>query len=631
MKIGPYEVLSELGRGGMGVVQRVRAPGGEELALKLLLQVDAETLGRFERERRLIGTFTAHDGFVPLVDAGTSPAGPYLVMPLLTGGTLRDRLRKGRLAIDEALALGRALAAALGRAHERGIVHRDLKPENILFDGDGRGSRTPRPLIADLGLAKHFDRSASGASVSLSRTGILAGTPGYLAPEQMDDSKHVGPQADVFALGAIVYECLAGEPPFQGAGPSAKLANTARGKVRPLREVRPEIPASIALVVHRALAARPEERFSSGLELLHALERPLPAAKGPLPLVLAAVVVSGGIVALLAVGARGAPVPPPVAEKPAPRSVKEDAPRGWFEEPLARGLRRGNKAPVYLFGLPAGGDMELVYVAPGDFIMGSDEMLRFNWTWISPLHTHPMPRGYWIGRGAVTWAQYRAFCHATGRSEPELPWWASLEEAPKVLDDHPVVMVSWHDADAYCKWAHLDLPTDAEWEKAARGDDGRRYPWGDDWDEVESPGERCNFFDAACPGDRIKPPGARYLMDEAGKYNGSGIERDKVHRDGFPFTSPVGSFSKGASPCGALDMAGNVSQWCADWYEENAYKRYANGDFTAPEDLGKGHLRRGGSWCVSHYQVAAYSRSNWGAEENPSDEIGFRVVLRTKG
>src|SRR5262249_41050417 len=160
----------------------------------------------------LLAAFGEEDGFVPLLDEGTSEEGPFLVMPFLAGGTLRDKLREGPLKVGAALDLGVALAAALGRAHARGVVHRDLKPENVLYarDADGR----ERPLVADLGLAKHFDRDVHGAtaSVSLSTHGSFRGTAGYMAPEQMADAKSVGPEADVFALGAILYECLAGVP-----------------------------------------------------------------------------------------------------------------------------------------------------------------------------------------------------------------------------------------------------------------------------------------------------------------------------------------------------------------------------------------------------------------------------------
>ncbi len=275
MKIGSYETLAELGRGGMGVVYRARAEDGREVALKMLLSPGTERLARFERERRILSEFGARDGFVPLLDQGVVRGGPFIVMPLVSGGTLRDRLARGPLAPAEAIELGKALARALARAHERGIVHRDLKPENILFSlaeaGDGKPGA---PLIADLGLAKHFDRAAPGASqsVSLSAHGDILGTAGYMAPEQMADAARAGPEADVFALGAILYECLAGQPAFTGATTIDLITKVTEGRFEPLEAVAPDVPRGLAAVVERALAGRPEERFADGFALLRALE-----------------------------------------------------------------------------------------------------------------------------------------------------------------------------------------------------------------------------------------------------------------------------------------------------------------------------------------------------------------------
>src|SRR5581483_116301 len=146
-RLGAHELGEVLGRGAAGTVFRATGPRGE-VAIKLLETRDESALLRFDRERRLLDALG--EGFVPLLEAGFAPEGPYLVMPLVRGGTLRERLARGPLDIEEARALGRALAVALGRAHEKGIVHRDVKPGNVLFTEQGE------PLIADLGIAKHF-------------------------------------------------------------------------------------------------------------------------------------------------------------------------------------------------------------------------------------------------------------------------------------------------------------------------------------------------------------------------------------------------------------------------------------------------------------------------------------------
>jgi TPR repeat protein len=272
VKIGPYEVVRPLGKGGVGAVFQARSPAGEEVAVKVLLRLDEQRLARFERERRLLGAFTARDGFVPLIDAGVTPEGPYIVMPIVPGGTLRDRLAKGALGIDETVALGRTLARAVARAHARGIVHRDLKPENVLFTAEGQ------PLVADLGLAKHFDFHAPGASrsVSLSARGTTRGTFGYMPIEQMRDAPSVGPAADVFALGAVLHECLAGKPAFDGETFAQILEHVASGKTAPLARERPEAPRWLVAVIERALAPAAADRFRDGAALLAALA-PRPA------------------------------------------------------------------------------------------------------------------------------------------------------------------------------------------------------------------------------------------------------------------------------------------------------------------------------------------------------------------
>src|SRR5579883_2736037 len=196
MRIGAYEVTRTIGQGGMGVVHAARGPSGE-VAIKVLRATSAEALARFERESRLHARLGEVAGFVPVIEVGRSPQGPYIVMPLLPGGTLRDRLRTGPLGVEASIDLATQLGLALGRAHAQGIVHRDMKPENVLFDGRGR------PFVADLGLAKHFTDETPGASrsLSLSHAGSFRGTAGYMAPEQAADAKSVGPAADVFALG----------------------------------------------------------------------------------------------------------------------------------------------------------------------------------------------------------------------------------------------------------------------------------------------------------------------------------------------------------------------------------------------------------------------------------------------
>jgi cytochrome c peroxidase len=263
-KVGPYELGDELGRGAAGTVYRARDPEGAWVALKRLRS--REALQRFPRERLIQAELGREGGFVPVLDAGADAEGAWLVMPLLAGGTLRDRLRVGRLSVAEVTELGVLLGDALGRAHARGFVHRDLKPENVLFDEEGR------PLIADLGIAKHLGGDAQlGLSRSLSNTGETRGTLGYLAPECVKDSKHASPAADVYALGAVLYECAAGRAPFEGTTVVELLSRLVSGRHVPLGRVRPDLPAPLRDVIERCLAADPSGRYPEGASLAEAL------------------------------------------------------------------------------------------------------------------------------------------------------------------------------------------------------------------------------------------------------------------------------------------------------------------------------------------------------------------------
>ncbi len=325
MKIGPYEIVGALGQGAKGVVYRARSPAGDEVAIKVLRAFDDEGLARFERERRLLETFTAQEGFVPLLDSGRVASGPYLVMPVIAGGTLRDRLARGPLGVAETIELGRSLAGALARAHAKAIVHRDLKPENVLFDQD-------RPLVADLGLGKHFDKEAPGASrsLSVSGTGHMRGTFGYMPREQMTDAKSVGPPADVFAIGAILYECLAGRPAFAGNTVVQVLTNVTSGAFEPLSRACPAAPKWLAAAIERALAPSPGDRFEDAAALLRALA---PARSRTAPVLVA--VVALGAAAALALARPAPPPPAPVVPAPAP----PPPPRIPEEPPEIRDLR----------------------------------------------------------------------------------------------------------------------------------------------------------------------------------------------------------------------------------------------------------------------------------------------------
>jgi len=318
-RVGPYAVLEEVGRGAYGVVLRARAPDGRDVALKLLASARADRVRRFERERRMLAALGEDEGFVPLLDAGAAASGPYVVMPFVAGGTLDGVLRRGPLPVADALRIGRALAAGMAEAHRRGIVHRDLKPSNVLLAEGGR------PLVADLGLAKPAGEAPT-VSQELSKTGELRGTLGYMAPEQAMDAKRVGPAADVFALGAILYRCLTGEAPFAGEGQLAVVRAAANGDVVPLRRLRPDAPRWLERVVAVALQPEPAERYADAGVLAEALAGPRGggrSAGAALGVVAAGALVAAGV---LAWGGGDDDPRPERAATPAPSSPAADRP-----------------------------------------------------------------------------------------------------------------------------------------------------------------------------------------------------------------------------------------------------------------------------------------------------------------
>jgi len=262
-RIGPYVVEEAIGSGGMGVVYRAHDPRLDRpLAIKLLtegLSGSGEARERFGRESRAASALD-HRNICTVYDVGEHEGRLFLAMAYCPGGSLRERLADGPLPVDEARSVGTGVAAGLAAAHAKGIVHRDVKPANVMLgDAGGGGVR-----LVDFGVAKLADEAG------LTRTGASLGTPGYMAPEQVR-CETAGPPADVWSVGALLYEMLAGEPPFPGEPPGVLYASL-HEEPEPLAEVRPDTPPWLAAIVTRCLAKRPEDRFADAGELLAALK-----------------------------------------------------------------------------------------------------------------------------------------------------------------------------------------------------------------------------------------------------------------------------------------------------------------------------------------------------------------------
>ena len=535
---GRYRIRRRLGAGGMGLVYQAtdRLGGREvEVALKVLspeLLADESARSRFLDEAESLQRLR-HPNIVALrgVDFDAQRDLYLLVMELLQGRTLREELAEhaGPLPLERIVdVLGQA-CAGLAHAHEHDLVHRDVKPENLFLCADGRVK------LLDFGLV----RLAGGQAGTYTRLG--AGTPLYMAPEQL---KGEPPDArtDLYSLGVVLWECLTGELP-PAAEPASQLRQGLDGRWDDL--------------VGHATKRRRDQRLSS-VEEFEQLLRGASTSSPPRARVASPVVAE--------------PAAGPVVAESAPRAQVAGSEGGSLDIPGLSFLEvNSSGCEVYLREKDAA---RMILVPGGTFRMGTerggDE---------SPAHDVTL-NAYLLQETPVTWAQYRCFCESIGREVPRTPLWG------RWLDDHPVVNVSWVDAHEYCGWAGGRLPTEAEWERAARGDDGRTYPWGED-----KPSPRL----AAC-GRQVKQG-----------------------------PDPVGRHSAGRGPFGHLDLCGSVWEWCADWYDSDYYLVSPQVDPVGPATRQE-RVLRGGSYGSHHpLQLRGANRHR----RNPShrgDGCGFRCA-----
>jgi hypothetical protein len=261
-----YEILGELGRGGMGVVYKARQVSLNRLvALKMLpgaAYAEQHELVRFLAEAEAVAA-VRHPNVVQVFDYGSQGLRPYFAMEYLGGGSLVELIRKsGRLAPATAAAILEKVARGVHAAHDLGIVHRDIKPQNVLLDADGE------PKVTDFGLAKR------GGRTDLTRTGAVMGTPHYMAPEQAaGKTKFVGPAADIYALGVILYECLTGRTPFTAEDTVQLLVKVVEDEPEPIRKHTPGVPRDLEAICLKCLRKEPHARYATAGELADDLRR----------------------------------------------------------------------------------------------------------------------------------------------------------------------------------------------------------------------------------------------------------------------------------------------------------------------------------------------------------------------
>ena len=551
-----YEVVQRIGGGGMAQVflARHRFHGGWA-AIKVLaeyLAQDEAVVARFEQEARIAASLSGHPNIVPIFDIGSGNGLHYLIMQYVPGEDLAQYLRReGKLSPYDAANILAQVAEGMVWAESKHVVHRDLKPANIRLDGMGRA------MLLDFGIAKTADLPDG-----LTRMGESLGTPFYMCPEQIR-GEVCDARSDLYALGVVFFELLTARHPFEGE--SATAIQMAHLSTPPpsVGQYDQAIPASCDAVIQKLMQKRREDRFQSAAELLQTLTA-LGVNSGP-----------GQLRPVIAPMPETEPSKSPsgvsrTVATPAARSVEVPAPAAPSQPARPTAGVRGKLVALAVISIltvvvvltvallftrpkPTIADARgtMLLVPGGSFIFGDNSPDSPN-----PRQTLSL-RSYYVDRTEVSNAEYKKFCDATGHAPPNSPDFATKPQ-------DPVVDVSFDDAKAYAAWAGKRLPTEQEWEKAARGTDGRPYPWGQD-----------------------------------------------AWTTGIPETlQPVDSSPDRRSPYGALNMTGNAFEWTASTFPAGDAE-YAD----MQKVLGTNAFSR--RWCIIK-----------GGSFSPHGDVFFRSFMR---
>jgi formylglycine-generating enzyme required for sulfatase activity len=546
-----------------------------------------------------------HPNIIAVHDFGRTTEGHlFFVMDFINGATLHELIRSRELVPAEAVRMVEQVCDALAYAHEEGVIHRDIKPANVMVDRRGRVK------VADFGLARVIERS--GEEFDTTGTGVVLGTPNYMAPEQKCGLR-VDHRADIYSVGVMLYEALAGQVPH--------------GRFEPLSK-RAGFDQRLDAIIDKALAQEPEDRFQSSLEMKAALESVrLSLLNAPLvikrpgstgveftasgvnaPLGKKLLLYVFGAVAALAIAAV-------LLAKRQPASVASDATqsrRSPQPTTAAHGSRISPEAATKEKPFVNSLGMEFVPV-PGTALL----MSRME-TKVRDFEAYATESGYQQSGGATVM-----------KVSPNAEWGYAIQwevdanaswEQPGFSQsaDHPVTCVSWDEARAFCEWLsrkesrQYRLPSDSEWSAAAGSS---KYPWGDEWPPPRGAG---NLRDAAFANSL---PRSKYA---------SSWDFERGYNDGAARTASAPSSA--ANLRGIHDLSGNVSEWCEDEYKENMNS--AEALMTTPalrnERAGNGipnRVVRGGAW---HYNKELQLRSSYRFPTYPRerfDSRGFRCVL----
>ena len=623
-----YRIVRLLGQGGFGAVYRVWDLNlTRPCALKENLETSPQAQQQFQHEAFMLSGLS-HPNLPRVTDYFAIPGqGQYLVMDFVEGEDLQDILdhRRGLLPESQVLPWIVQVCDALVYLHAQSppIIHRDIKPKNIILTPAGKA------MLVDFGIAKLYDAHRK------TTLGARAVTPGF-SPQEQYGSGLTDARSDVYALGATLYTLLTGQEPVE----SVQRTST---PLVPPRALNPQVSPGMESVILKAMEPAPAQRFQNMSEFKNALggvtatvsvanpamleaytdaapviPQPVgqPASKsfpwklalGGLAVLVLGVILVGGV-ALMASSPR---------QTAQPHDIKSAAITRLSETPVSPLLttntlvpptetRLGNFTPTLPpiptlkpISIPAPerptdtpipdlrpelamvsdkDGMQLLFVTAGEFLMGTlPEDPQASDDSEKPQHTVYLD-AFFIDETEVSNAMY-AICVKAGECQP--PSQTSYFSDPTVAN-HPVFWVSWSDAKDYCAWAGRQLPTEAQWEKAARGAEGHTYSWGEGID--------------------------RSLANYGGTVNR---------------TTPVDSYPSGASPFGALNMAGNVWEWVADWFDPKYYSYSPASNPTGP-DRGDHRVKRGGAWYSDAQSVRAANRDHIGPTYQAKN-IGFRCA-----
>jgi serine/threonine-protein kinase len=641
LSLGRYHILKKLGEGGMATVYKAYDTRLErDIAIKVIRrgafppEQFERILMRFEQEARLIAKLS-HPNIVKLLDYGVYEGSPYHVLEYIPGGTLKKLLERRvgkQMPWRESARLLLPIAQALEYAHEHKIIHRDIKPSNILLTEKGQ------PILSDFGIAKPLDIEETH---TLTGAGVGIGTAAYMSPEQ-GLGKKIDGRTDIYSLGIVYYELITGRTPFSADTPQAVIDKQIHDPLpRPTQYVT-DLPEKVEHLLLKALAKAPENRYpemgafgkaleallsyptqvveliqdtkktaeqfteettqddleldSDGTTIPESVLTPKSWLKwllvtGVIAFLCMALAASGGYLIWRNATPAAASLAP-FTDSPTPTETAYSIAQSPITDtPTPTASFTPIPSPTALTGIgstqisPKDG-MVLVYVPEGEFLMGSADSDMMANSDEKPQHRVSLD-AYWIDRTEVTNAMYTLCVQAEACQPPNdnssnahTNYYGNTQYA-----NFPVIYVDWNDAKTYCEWSGRRLPTEAEWEKAARGMDGRIFPWGND-----SPSSNLLNYN-------------EYIDD----------------------TTAVGSYSSGASPYGVLDMAGNVYEWVNDWYSETYYSQTPSSNPTGPGG-GQSRVLRGGSWVDRVSDVRSAIRYR-GEPVFAYAGLGFRCVL----